>query len=154
MRRLSRLERPRGHRCCNFCSLGVCIHTMPTDAALGFHLVRPEQRAPLARFGSQAGRAVVFACKWSLASSFGLFQLTSHAHFSRIPHPTLRLPPRASHLKPHAACLTPRASLRTSVDYLKLDGCYNSRFEYAAGYAAMGSALRASGRDIVYSCSW
>mmetsp|Transcript_9473 Transcript_9473/g.26458 ORF Transcript_9473/g.26458 Transcript_9473/m.26458 type:complete len:530 (-) Transcript_9473:73-1662(-) len=40
------------------------------------------------------------------------------------------------------------------VDYLKLDGCYNGVQGYVEGYPAMGSALQASGRDIVYSCSW
>lgn len=40
------------------------------------------------------------------------------------------------------------------VDYLKLDGCYNTGPGYVTGYPKMGEALRASGRDIVYSCSW
>lgn len=40
------------------------------------------------------------------------------------------------------------------VDYLKLDGCYNDVAGFATGYPKMGSALRATGRDIVYSCSW
>ena len=39
------------------------------------------------------------------------------------------------------------------VDYMKVDGCGNKDY-YASGYKAMGEALRASGRDIVYSCSW
>lgn len=41
------------------------------------------------------------------------------------------------------------------VDYLKLDGCNNHPpDDYAHGYPKMGHALQASGRDIVYSCSW
>ena len=39
------------------------------------------------------------------------------------------------------------------VDYLKVDGCGDNSY-YPHGYAAMGAALEASGRDIVYSCSW
>lgn len=40
------------------------------------------------------------------------------------------------------------------VDYLKLDGCYNTRTGFVTGYPAMGTALQSSGRNIVYSCSW
>lgn len=42
------------------------------------------------------------------------------------------------------------------VDYLKLDGCYNDKKGggYAVEYPTMGNALRASRRDIVFSCSW
>jgi len=40
------------------------------------------------------------------------------------------------------------------VDYLKLDGCHNDMQSYATGYPAVGTALQATGRDIVYSCSW
>ena len=39
------------------------------------------------------------------------------------------------------------------VDYLKVDGCGPASY-YKGGYKAMGAALEASGRDIVYSCSW
>ena len=39
------------------------------------------------------------------------------------------------------------------VDYLKVDGCGDNSY-YPYGYNAMGAALEASGRDIVYSCSW
>jgi len=39
------------------------------------------------------------------------------------------------------------------VDYLKVDGCGPASY-YPGGYKAMGAALEASGRDIVYSCSW
>ena len=39
------------------------------------------------------------------------------------------------------------------VDYIKVDGCGDKSY-YENGYAAMGAALEASGRDIVYSCSW
>lgn len=35
----------------------------------------------------------------------------------------------------------------------QVDGCGDNDY-YATGYAAMGAALQASGRDIVYSCSW
>lgn len=37
------------------------------------------------------------------------------------------------------------------VDYLKVDGCGDPGY-YQKGYQAMGAALEASGRDIVYSC--
>ena len=40
------------------------------------------------------------------------------------------------------------------VDYLKLDGCNEPHSAYPADYAVMGAALRASGRPIVFSCSW
>lgn len=40
------------------------------------------------------------------------------------------------------------------VDYLKLDGCNNNVSNFASGYLAMGEALRAASRPIVYSCSW
>jgi len=33
------------------------------------------------------------------------------------------------------------------------DGCGNNA-DYPKGYAAMGAALEATGRPIVYSCSW
>ena len=39
------------------------------------------------------------------------------------------------------------------VDYMKVDGCGPAEY-YAHGYQAMGAALQASGRPIVYSCSW
>ena len=39
------------------------------------------------------------------------------------------------------------------VDYVKVDGCGPKEY-YAGGYEAMGAALRASGRDIIFSCSW
>jgi len=39
------------------------------------------------------------------------------------------------------------------VDYMKVDGCGPASY-YKEGYKAMGVALEASGRDIVYSCSW
>jgi len=39
------------------------------------------------------------------------------------------------------------------VDYLKVDGCGSVAY-YPTGYPLMGNALIASGRDIVYSCSW
>ena len=34
-----------------------------------------------------------------------------------------------------------------------MDGCGDNGY-YPHGYSAMGAALEASGRDIVYSCSW
>ena len=37
--------------------------------------------------------------------------------------------------------------------YLKVDGCGDNSY-YPQGYNAMGAALEASGRDVVYSCSW
>eukprot|EP00300_Choanocystis_sp_HF-7_P033796 c46228_g1_i1.p1 GENE.c46228_g1_i1~~c46228_g1_i1.p1 ORF type:complete len:436 (+),score=83.99 c46228_g1_i1:154-1308(+) len=40
------------------------------------------------------------------------------------------------------------------VDYLKVDGCYSTTDNYQIGYPKMGAALQATGRDIVYSCSW
>ena len=49
-------------------------------------------------------------------------------------------------------CSSPHCG-NTGVDYLKVDGCGPTDY-YKSGYAAMGSALEASGRDIVYSCSW
>mmetsp|Transcript_95257 Transcript_95257/g.272324 ORF Transcript_95257/g.272324 Transcript_95257/m.272324 type:complete len:403 (-) Transcript_95257:196-1404(-) len=39
------------------------------------------------------------------------------------------------------------------VDYMKVDGCGDLSY-YEGGYKAMGAALEASGRDMVYSCSW
>lgn len=39
------------------------------------------------------------------------------------------------------------------VDYVKLDGCGDESY-YPTGYRKFGDALQASGRDIVYSCSW
>jgi alpha-galactosidase len=41
------------------------------------------------------------------------------------------------------------------VDYLKYDNCYNQGEPYIKRYAAMGKALKATGRPIVYSiCEW
>lgn len=40
------------------------------------------------------------------------------------------------------------------VDYLKLDGCYEEQPDFAVDYPRMGSSLQATGRPIVYSCSW
>ena len=40
------------------------------------------------------------------------------------------------------------------MDYLKLDGCYNSKSGYPAGYKAFGSALLNGPRPIMFSCSW
>ncbi len=38
-------------------------------------------------------------------------------------------------------------------DYIKADGCGDPAY-YPLGYPALGAALQATGRDIVYSCSW
>ena len=40
------------------------------------------------------------------------------------------------------------------VDMLKLDGCYASEEIYDTGYPNMTKALNATGRPIVFSCSW
>ena len=40
------------------------------------------------------------------------------------------------------------------VDMLKLDGCYASAEIYETGYPNMTKALNATGRPIVFSCSW
>ncbi|XP_069503893.1 alpha-N-acetylgalactosaminidase-like isoform X2 [Ambystoma mexicanum] len=40
------------------------------------------------------------------------------------------------------------------VDMLKLDGCYSNSSVKAIGYQKMSSALNATGRPILYSCSW
>ncbi|XP_075421511.1 alpha-N-acetylgalactosaminidase-like isoform X1 [Ascaphus truei] len=40
------------------------------------------------------------------------------------------------------------------VDMLKFDGCYSNSTEKAIGYPKMSAALNATGRPILYSCSW
>jgi hypothetical protein len=40
------------------------------------------------------------------------------------------------------------------VDYLKLDGCYAEESEMPKGYPEMERDLNATGRPIVYACSW
>ncbi|XP_022609136.1 alpha-N-acetylgalactosaminidase-like isoform X2 [Seriola dumerili] len=40
------------------------------------------------------------------------------------------------------------------VDYLKFDGCYSNPVEQMLGYPLMSKALNATGRPMVYSCSW
>ncbi|KAE8579795.1 hypothetical protein XENTR_v10024186 [Xenopus tropicalis] len=40
------------------------------------------------------------------------------------------------------------------VDMLKFDGCYSNSTEKALGYPKMSEALNATGRPILYSCSW
>ena len=37
--------------------------------------------------------------------------------------------------------------------FLQVDGCGPASY-YPGGYKAMGAALEATGREIVYSCSW
>ncbi|KAK8803329.1 hypothetical protein WA158_001023 [Blastocystis sp. Blastoise] len=41
-----------------------------------------------------------------------------------------------------------------NVDYLKMDGCYSNSLDHSDGYPAMAYFLNATGRPIVYSCSW
>jgi len=41
-----------------------------------------------------------------------------------------------------------------TVDSLKLDGCYASIDSYPMGYPEMSRALNATGRPILYACSW
>ncbi|CAD5232457.1 unnamed protein product [Bursaphelenchus xylophilus] len=40
------------------------------------------------------------------------------------------------------------------VDYLKLDGCWSTISEMEIGYPLFSKYLNASGRQIIYSCSW
>uniref|UniRef100_A0A3B4X814 Alpha-galactosidase n=1 Tax=Seriola lalandi dorsalis TaxID=1841481 RepID=A0A3B4X814_SERLL len=40
------------------------------------------------------------------------------------------------------------------VDYLKFDGCNSNPVEQMLGYPLMSKALNATGRPMVYSCSW
>lgn len=40
------------------------------------------------------------------------------------------------------------------VDMLKLDGCYSSAAEQEVGYPLMGKELNATGRAMIYECSW
>jgi len=40
------------------------------------------------------------------------------------------------------------------VDYTKIDGCNAGVHEYDTGYPAFGKFMNATGRPIVYSCSW
>jgi len=40
------------------------------------------------------------------------------------------------------------------IDSLKLDGCYCNSSEFSTGYPAVTKALNATGRPILYSCSW
>ncbi|KAL0279663.1 UNVERIFIED_CONTAM: hypothetical protein PYX00_001167 [Menopon gallinae] len=40
------------------------------------------------------------------------------------------------------------------VDYVKLDGCYSDPFDMDMGYSTFGKYLLATGRPMVYSCSW
>ncbi len=40
------------------------------------------------------------------------------------------------------------------IDSLKVDGCYASPADYPTDYPAFGHSLGASGRPIVYYCSW
>lgn len=40
------------------------------------------------------------------------------------------------------------------VDYVKLDGCYADIIQMNDGYPEFGRLLNATGRPMVYSCSW
>lgn len=40
------------------------------------------------------------------------------------------------------------------IDMLKLDGCYSNEDQQAVGYPLMSKELNATGRHIIYSCSW
>jgi len=40
------------------------------------------------------------------------------------------------------------------IDSLKLDGCFCNATEFPTGYPAVTAALNATGRPILYSCSW
>lgn len=40
------------------------------------------------------------------------------------------------------------------VDYVKLDGCYADILDMNKGYPEFGRLLNATGRPMVYSCSW
>lgn len=40
------------------------------------------------------------------------------------------------------------------VDYVKLDGCYADVHDMDKGYPEFGRLLNATGRPMVYSCSW
>lgn len=40
------------------------------------------------------------------------------------------------------------------VDYVKLDGCYADIDDMDKGYPEFGRLLNATGRPMVYSCSW
>lgn len=40
------------------------------------------------------------------------------------------------------------------VDYVKLDGCYCDPIDMDEGYSTFSRYLLATGRPIVYSCSW
>jgi len=39
-------------------------------------------------------------------------------------------------------------------DYLKLDGCYSTKEEFAKNYPLMSTYLNQTGRPMIYSCSW
>lgn len=39
-------------------------------------------------------------------------------------------------------------------DYVKLDGCYADYLKMNEGYPEFGRLLNATGRPMVYSCSW
>ncbi|EIE24552.1 glycoside hydrolase, partial [Coccomyxa subellipsoidea C-169] len=58
-------------------------------------------------------------------------------------------PGMAAHLKQDA-----QTYADWGVDYLKVDGCYADTDTYNETYPELGVALNATGRPIVYSCSW
>lgn len=43
---------------------------------------------------------------------------------------------------------------RWQIDYVKLDGCYADLHDMDVGYPEFGRLLNATGRPMVYSCSW
>lgn len=50
--------------------------------------------------------------------------------------------------------LDARTFANWDVDYVKLDGCYANLTDMAKGYPEFGRLLNATGRPMVYSCSW
>jgi hypothetical protein len=71
---------------------------------------------------------------------------TTRIFFSLLYHASLT--PRPPHLRARARARTHTHTHTHTHTYTSL------RRYYATGYPAMGKALAATGRDIVYSCSW
>jgi alpha-galactosidase len=53
----------------------------------------------------------------------------------------------------HQEVLDAQTFASWGVDYLKADGCGDASY-YPTGYAALGAALQATGRNTTFSCSW
>eukprot|EP00658_Telonema_sp_P-2_P077663 TRINITY_DN7075_c0_g1_i8.p1 TRINITY_DN7075_c0_g1~~TRINITY_DN7075_c0_g1_i8.p1 ORF type:complete len:452 (+),score=149.24 TRINITY_DN7075_c0_g1_i8:113-1357(+) len=87
------------------------------------------------------GMAALGAYMHSKGASFGLYTAES-------PSTCGGYPASANHEMEDA-----KTFAGWGVDYMKVDGCGPAGY-YKGGYRAMGEALEASGRDIVYSCSW